>query len=512
MAPEDTAILVSFVMGGRNDRYLGDFTWRLSTCINYLAKNLAALHRLTAAEIVVCDWNSETPLAEVLPLSSAARKVARFICVPPAIAVAAQRDSPFPYVMVQNVGIRRATGKFIVQTDSDILYPQLSLERLFGILSAGSHLGTPLDQALFVASRRQLPIAVAQKRPGLEGIDRYLALYGNMLKLDRLSVGFLAPSAFTLMHRALWDACAGYDERLIYWEWMDIDLYLRVTQRCPWFDLANAGVCLYHLEHYPSEDRLRERKTNPWAAPAGFRNENSSSWGLWDQSFERQTPSETQISEPPTELRALEGKFAPKTAEEIRRELSDPSVLQHLQAAAKMAPSAPAEIPALRALAWYTLNFRPSRYLEFGIRYAHAAAVVALGFPPVEIYGVDSWAPVKARPNVSIYYCAETLTRLDHRGYLRFITGDPNTALQRLCDGFVGKPEFDLVLFRGEMFGDRAFPQAVEVLAHLSLGGLMVVSYESAPQFAEFWRFFRCCPNEADTIELDNRTGLVRIS
>jgi hypothetical protein len=180
-----------------------------------------------------------------------------------------------------------------------------------------------------------------------------------------------------------------------------------------------------------------------------------------------------------------------------------------VQDAGKVAPSDPAEFLALCALAWHSLNFRPGRYLEFGIRYANAAAVVALAYPAVEIYGIDSWKPIKGKPNVSIYYCAETLTRLEHRGYLRFITGDPHTALKRLCDGFVGKPAFDLVFFRGEAFGESAFPQAVDVLGRLSSGGMLVVAYESPSQFADFWRLFRCCPNEAEILELDNRTGLV---
>jgi len=509
MAPEEASVLISFVLGGRNDRYLGDFKWRLSTCINYLAENLHALHRLTEAEIVVGDWNSETPLALALKLDEAARRITRFVRVPPAIAQVAQKDSPFPYVLVQNVGIRRARGQFIAQTDSDILYPRHSLEALFSLVTRKSCLETPLDKALFVASRRQLPLAVAQKQPSLAEINRYLALYGNMLKVDRLSVGFLAPSALTLMHRSLWETCGGYDERLIYWEWMDIDLYLRVTQLYPWFDLANFGVHLHHLEHYPNADRLRDRRTNPWAAPSEFRNQNEASWGLRDQQLEIQAarPPEPDMS---SEASGPSQRFVPqKTLGEVRRELSAPDVIKHVQESSKIAPSDPTEFPALCALAWHSLHFRPARYLEFGIRYANAAAVVARAYPPVEIYGIDSWQPIKGKPNVSIYYCAETLTRLEHRGYLRFIIGDPQTALKRLCDGFAGKPEFDLVLFRGEMFGESAFAEAVEVLGRIAAGGMLVVAYESPAKFAEFWRLFRCCPNEDERLELDNRTGLV---
>lgn len=508
MLLEDSKVLLSFVLGGRNDSYLGDFKWRLSTSLNYLARNLAAIGRLKDAEIVLCDWNSDVPLADVLDLDPASRRIARFVRVPPEIARPVQKDSSFPYAIVQNVGIRRSRGSFIAQTDSDILYSPQALENLLGILAERARIEVPIHRALFVASRRQLPFAVSLKCPPPEEIDRYLALYGNMLKLDRLSLGLLAPSALTLMHRTLWEACGGYDERLIHWEWMDIDLYLRVTQRYAWFDLSNFGVSLYHLEHYPSEDRLRQRKTNPWTVPQEFRNKNTADWGLWDQPLSIQTLSPTQspISSAPDG--DLISRARNKFPEAVLRELGSPKTLDHVREAAQKAPSDSAEFAALCALAWYSLSRRPGKYLEFGIRYASAATVVALAYPAVEIYGIDSWVPALGKPCPSIYYCSETLTRSEHRGYLRFITGDPQSAMKRLRESFIGKPAFDLILFRGELFGDQAFQQAVDVVAHLAPGGMMVFSWQSSAHFTEFWRLFQCCLSEDEVLQLNSNTGI----
>ena len=55
--------LLSMVVMGRNDDYMGNFKYRLSTCINYVARNLKKLGRLDHVELMVTDWNSETSRA-----------------------------------------------------------------------------------------------------------------------------------------------------------------------------------------------------------------------------------------------------------------------------------------------------------------------------------------------------------------------------------------------------------------------------------------------------------------
>lgn len=509
MVPEESGVLLSLVIAARNDDYMGDFKWRLATSLNYLARNLSEIGRLKDVQVTVCDWGSDPPLAAVLDLNQPARMITNFAHVSAAIAMPAQKDSPFPYSVAQNVGIRHSAGRFIAHTDSDILFPKESLSNLLNLLDQPEHFQAPLTGALLLASRRQIPFLVSEKKPALEELDRYLALYGSMLKVDRLTVGLLAPSALSLMHRSIWEACAGYDERLIYWEWMDIDLYLRITQKHPWFDVSNFGVVLYHLEHYPDQDRLRQRKTNPWSVPFNFRNENAAQWGLWDQPIPIQKAEKHFSVVTPSESDAATPIILDQTLEQIRQDFQSDRVAVHVRDSATKVPSDPTEVNALRALAWYSLNHRPARYLEFGIRFAHAAAVVALAYPAVEIYGVDTWRPLADKPNVSIHYSSEALTRLGHCGYLRFITGDPDSAMERLRNGFIGELKFELVMFRGEIFGDNAFRQAVEILPHLTAAGMMVVSFKLPNQFTEFWRLFKYCCSQDECIELDHKTGVV---
>src|ERR1051325_3672989 len=114
--------LCTFVIGARNDGYMGNFLWRLKTCLNFLAQNLEAIGRLDDLEVIICDWNSPTPVHEALELGAAAARICRFIIVPAEIAVPLQRDSSFPIPIVQNIAIRRSRGTFIGQTDSDILF------------------------------------------------------------------------------------------------------------------------------------------------------------------------------------------------------------------------------------------------------------------------------------------------------------------------------------------------------------------------------------------------------
>ena len=114
--------LLSLIMIGRNDNYMGDFKWRLTTSCNYMANSLAAIGRPGAVEIVVGDWNSDIPMYKELVLTAEAHNMVRFVVVPPNIAFPAQKDSIFPGVIVFNVGVRRAWGEYIGLMNSDVLY------------------------------------------------------------------------------------------------------------------------------------------------------------------------------------------------------------------------------------------------------------------------------------------------------------------------------------------------------------------------------------------------------
>ena len=63
-----------------------------------------------------------------------------------------------------------------------------------------------------------------------------------------------------IFHRNIWVSSRGYDERLIYWGWMEGDLALRLEQKHKIVEFSKfVGHDFYHLEHYPSLTDYRNR-------------------------------------------------------------------------------------------------------------------------------------------------------------------------------------------------------------------------------------------------------------
>ena len=124
---------LSFVVGGRNDDYGGNFLARMQNFVQGVA-TLAADHGLPT-ELVVVDWNppeGAAPLAEAIEWPQTERLRVQTVVVPNDVhrrLPNADRMPIFEYI-AKNVGIRRATGEFVLSTNPDLLYSE-SLLRLF---------------------------------------------------------------------------------------------------------------------------------------------------------------------------------------------------------------------------------------------------------------------------------------------------------------------------------------------------------------------------------------------
>jgi hypothetical protein len=271
---------LSLVYAGRNDGYMGNFNWRLSTSINFLAQNLNRLGRLGEVEILVCDWGSQEPLHTVLSLSPAAQHITKFLIVPPDLAKSAQGDSDFGIVIAQNAAIRRCQGEFIGQVDSDIMLITELLTGLLDILDQGRKIGVSLNQAMIYTKRRHLPWRYVADSPSISELDWFIHKWGNFLPVERFWGFEFAGPGFMIMHRQLWEECRGYDERLIYRGWMEIDLGLRVRRKYPLINLQRIGLTAFHLEHFPSRrGNSLNRKYNPTDWNNAFC-PNDENWGL----------------------------------------------------------------------------------------------------------------------------------------------------------------------------------------------------------------------------------------
>ena len=109
-----------------------------------------------------------------------------------------------------------------------------------------------------------------------------------------------SPVGIMMFHRDIWNATQGYDERLIYWGWMEGDLALRLEQKHKIVEFSKfVGYNFYHLEHYSNlveyKDRngtATPRKKNPVITENLNYKTNDPNWGLFDHDINKPKPYE----------------------------------------------------------------------------------------------------------------------------------------------------------------------------------------------------------------------------
>ncbi len=274
---------LSFVLCSRNDGYAGNALWRLQTALNVLGVQVAQLgDTAPGVEAVVCDWGSpERSLREALALRPEAAAITRVVEVPPAVAAAHQQDSPFAEVIANNAAIRRARGRHIARIDQDTLVGGAFLRRM--IARPAPPVSSGRFELLF-SGRRSVPFAFARRSAAFERVCAFLDTFHRVLPREGAcqQPWFDAPVGVVLLHRDHWEACRGYDERMLYWGFMETDLALRIQMRGRVADLERELGCpFYHLGHTRSRLQESPRRKNPRVAPRVFA-PNGPGWGLAD--------------------------------------------------------------------------------------------------------------------------------------------------------------------------------------------------------------------------------------
>ncbi|MEQ1727824.1 MAG: hypothetical protein ABL982_05540 [Vicinamibacterales bacterium] len=280
---------LSLILCSRNDSYMGNSVWRLETALNFVSARLAEIGRIDQAEIVLTDWGSDTPLHDTLRLTATAQSLVRFVHVPPAVAMPLQRDSPFPEVIALNAAARRARGRFVGRIDQDTLVGADFLRAFFSIADGTRDLGVVPDDTLFFSNHRRVPYGFASLCPSLDVVERFVSQFGRRFMNDHTNPRapyYSAGVGIWLLPRAVWNASGGYDERMIYMNWMEVRMVERLTPRHKMVDLGRIlDYDFYHLEHYhPTALRksAAHRVTNNQREyeDAGRYTQNGDAWGL----------------------------------------------------------------------------------------------------------------------------------------------------------------------------------------------------------------------------------------
>ena len=266
---------------------MGNPMWRLATAINYVSEQIYTLGRELEVEIVVADWGSEKPISEVLLLTEASAAITNFVHVIPSLAEILQKDSPFGEVHALNVAARQSEGQYIGRIDQDTLVTIDFLKHFFDAFEGRVDPGFELDKSYMFAARKQLPYSFVKKLPNLATIDGCIKQYGNWIFSEELRFcHWASPVGILMMHRDMWDDLGGYDERLIYYWFMDVDLATRLIRKYPIINIGERfGYHFFHLEHIRTGFKFRHshRKLNPdWSKSFDkpTLNPNGPDWGL----------------------------------------------------------------------------------------------------------------------------------------------------------------------------------------------------------------------------------------
>jgi hypothetical protein len=260
------ATVLSLILCSRNDQHDGNSVWRLRTALNYLAQSVHELGLESRVEVIVSDWGSEPPLKDVLDLTVEAARVTHFLEIPPPIAKREQKDSPFPEVLANNAAARRASGYYIGRIDQDTLVGKLFLRRFLAMVEGTAEARRRLEAAFLFVGRRSIPREFAVQCLPLADVTAFVDRFGGLLPREGKGrkPWFDAPVGIMVLHRRLWQEASGYDERLLYWGFMETELAYRLGSKYPPVDLEKLIGChFYHLRHSRNRFVLTRRRKNP---------------------------------------------------------------------------------------------------------------------------------------------------------------------------------------------------------------------------------------------------------
>lgn len=470
--------LLTIVVFGRNDNYSGNFKYRLTTCLNFIGDSARKIQRQQDVEVLVVDWNSDSPLCNDLPLSDDTRKITRFVVVPPNIA--AQSMTPgqvFHSAIAPNVGLRRGSGVFRMLIPADVLITSWAMQSLLTLLDGSIPLPFDIRKAICMCGRAFLPMRICDQQLTVAEWERFIILTGGQMFKEYVHPFLGGGHAGQLLHCDLWEECCGNDESLGKWGWSDSDLTLRLTQGYPNIDLSAFGVVFYEISHLTVSYRQTRTNGNPHVVNPALSMHNPD-WGIGDQDLSI-IPADQCAS-----LNVSE-ESPPKPADAVYTPCSKRSLLKTL---IKVGSCSRFSRDTLRYCSFLhkigTLGSARS-FLEIGAYDVHHAGFWGLTFPGSEIYLIPEMADFSKRIDDFEAFAWHTM----RKNYIRVVAGSLATGIQRLNSSWVGIPRLDVIMLHTRAFDAMSglAEQITKALTLLSKTGVLIIvcSAKNPPSFIQ---------------------------
>jgi hypothetical protein len=279
---------LSVVVVTRNDNYGGDLNDRATYCLNSLID--------TFDEVILIDWNSPNnrPLLWDIDKNIKFRGNLKHIVITPEVASMLTNEDPHAQVCCEtlgrNIGIRRATGDYIVSTNIDVIAPRRDqLEK-----TINNDLNT---NTFYTISRRHIEWKDIEEFHGgerkyndWEELRNHLIENSEERKYEEKVVDGDDYSIvnccgdFQLAHRDIWDEIRGFEEELIYVLYSDTNVQKKAVKHG--FELkAIYSPALFHIYHGKGGggflDGINRKTNDPYRAIMGQeKTENADTWGF----------------------------------------------------------------------------------------------------------------------------------------------------------------------------------------------------------------------------------------
>jgi hypothetical protein len=483
----DAIPVLSVCMAGRDDEYMLDFKYRLTTTLDFYACSMERLGRLDEIELIVTDWGSPRPLAESLVLSQAAQRIARFIYVPPEAITRTQNGQTYYHIARSlNVGLRRSRGQYVFLTNTDQLVPTTAMESLMRFLRGEVPSPVTAEAALMVVPRVQVPWQFVETRPTFAEWEKFMFVNEYALvhePLPPFNSWFGGTSGYIFAHDTNAEL-RGFDERQPGWGFGDVEFGFRAIQDRPFVFLSNLGIRAFHMGHPPAGSRESRLIVNnlDWDATL---QRNDADWGLGQA--------------PLVDMRATTADGIEHTGQARipSAETSNPSVamqgqrnIEHIRLVLSRVATESSKLAGglyahLYFLSWHSLYCFPKRYLELGLTGPESSAIVVSACPSVEICAARAMSG--AIPGNRIPSLLSSLTALGHHGYFHLLNGPIAATVMRLPRLAEVFESFDLVFIE---VGDT---EPIEpgilsgVLGVVSATGAVVLKCNSPTRFEALW-------------------------
>jgi hypothetical protein len=239
------APVLSIVVTGRNDQYGGDFNERFFTALRFNCEQLTI--RGIVFEVILVEWNpvpGKPYLSELLSREFATLPggwLRRYVVAPQYHAALTQNPQlGYLEYLAKNVGIRRASGPFVLVTNTDVLLGRRVADALAAALQAGT---------IFRAPRYDIKLGIDQSHLTLDALEDL----ANHVKRPVLKPPLFngASGDFVLADRETWHQLRGYNE-VYRAARVAIDLNFLVKAHGAGYAIADIGGPVYHINHVGS--------------------------------------------------------------------------------------------------------------------------------------------------------------------------------------------------------------------------------------------------------------------